>query len=27
VQPAGKSRMPSGEWGRGRAGRAGLALV
>lgn len=27
VQPAGKARMPSGEWGRGRAGRAGLALV
>lgn len=27
VQPAGKLRMPSGEWGRGRPDRAGLALV
>lgn len=26
VQPAGKSRMPAGEWGRGRTDRAGMAL-
>ena len=27
VQPAGKSRMPAGEWGRGHPDRAGMALL